>query len=88
MKAGIAVDDWKLPVFRRRLSDAGYQYHDAGALTPDTTILTVQTDNVLALKGVIEGCQSECRASRCPIRSCQRHKRCMYLPCRHPGAAA
>lgn len=61
MKAGIAVDNWKLPVFRRRLTEAGYTYHDGGALTHDTTLLTVETSDVLALKEVIEACQAECR---------------------------
>lgn len=60
MKAGIAVDDWKLPVFRERLAAAGYQYHDAGALTGNTTLLQVETDNILRLKAVLEGCQTEC----------------------------
>lgn len=61
MKAAIAVDNWKLPVFRKRLKAAGYEYEDAGAFTGDTTILTVKTDNILALKGVLEKCQAECR---------------------------
>lgn len=61
MKAGIAVDDWKLPVFRKRLKEAGYEYRDGGALTNDTTLLTVETNDMLALKKVLEKCQSECR---------------------------
>lgn len=61
MKAGIAVDDWKLPVFRKRLTEAGYDYTDAGGLTADTTFLTVETNNFLKLKKVVEQCQDECR---------------------------
>lgn len=61
MKAGIAVDNWKLPVFRKRLAEAGYHYEDGGALTAEATILTVETSNMLALKKVIERCQDECR---------------------------
>jgi hypothetical protein len=64
MKAGIAVDDWKLPVFRKRLTAAGYEYKDAGAFTGDTTILTVETDNILALKKVLEECHAECRTMK------------------------
>lgn len=64
MKAGIVVDNWKLPVFRERLTEAGYEYTDAGGFTHDTTVLTVVTDNMLALKQVIEACQAECRKSR------------------------
>jgi hypothetical protein len=61
MKAGIAVDNWKLPIFRKRLTDAGYEYEDGGALTGDTTLLTVETENTLALQKLLESCQSECR---------------------------
>lgn len=61
MKAGIAVDNWKLPIFRKRLSEAGYDYADGGELSPLVTLLTVETDNILKLKKVIEQCQSEAR---------------------------
>lgn len=61
MKVGVAVDDWKLPIFRKRLSEAGYAYEDGGTLVGETTLLTVETDNMLALKKVIEICQVECR---------------------------
>ena len=61
MRAGIAVDNWKLPVFRRELTAAGYHYEDGGALTADATLLTVEASNVLALKTVIERCQAQCR---------------------------
>jgi hypothetical protein len=64
MKAAIAVDDWKLPVFRKRPTEAGYRYEDAGAFTTDTTMLTVQTDNMLALKALLEKCQAECREQK------------------------
>ena len=61
MKAGIAVDNWKLPVFRKRLTEAGYKYEDAGAFTADTTVLTVETNDMLKLKALLEKCQAECR---------------------------
>lgn len=61
MKAGIAVDKHKLPIFRKRLKEAGYEYQDGGALIGDTTLLTVETSNMLELKKVIEKCQAECR---------------------------
>ena len=64
MKVGIAVDNWKLPVFRRRLEAAGYRYEDGGGLTQDATILTVETTDILALKKVIEACQNDCRKAR------------------------
>ncbi len=63
MKAGIGVDNWKLPVFRKRLNEAGYEYQDGGAITEDTTLLTVETGDMFALKKVLEKCQAECRAA-------------------------
>lgn len=66
MKAGIAVDNWKLPVFRRMLDKAGYEYSDVGALTADATLLTIETDNILALKKVLEQCQAECHSKGQP----------------------
>lgn len=61
MRAGIAVDNWKLPVFRKRLTAAGYEYQDGGALTSEATLLTIETSDMLALQKVIELCQIECR---------------------------
>jgi hypothetical protein len=64
VKAGISVDDWKLPVFRKRLTEAGYEYTDAGELALGVTLLQVNTDNMFKLKKVLEECQSECARSR------------------------
>lgn len=61
MIAGIAVDDWKLPIFRKRLEEAGFSYEDAGALTHGTTMLRVETKNMRALEIVVRECQAECR---------------------------
>lgn len=66
MKVGIVVDDWKLPIFRRRLAGARYQYTDAGGLTPNTTLLTVETDDLSALSVVVQAAQKECSEQRAP----------------------
>lgn len=59
MRAGIAVDNWKLPIFRKNLTAAGYVYEDGGPLVGETTLLTVETGDMLALKKVLEQCQTE-----------------------------
>lgn len=64
MKAALGLDDWKLPIFRKRLIEAGYKYKDAGELTPGTTILTIETDDILSLKKVLEDCERECKSVR------------------------
>jgi hypothetical protein len=65
MKAGIVVDDWKLPVFRKQLDAAGFSYEEAGkALLPGTTLLRVQTSDLNKLNAVLEACQAECKRSK------------------------
>jgi hypothetical protein len=64
MRAGIVVDDWKLAIFRKRLTEAGFVYEDGGAPVPNCTNLLVETNNLLALKKVVEACQAECAGSR------------------------
>lgn len=61
MKAAIAVDNWKLAVFRKRLTEAGFEYKDAGAFTPNVTILTVITDDLSKLHELLKKCQNECK---------------------------
>ncbi len=60
MRAGIIIDDWKLAIFRKRLTEAGYHYTDGGAPQPNITKLVVVTDDPLALQKVIEAATAEC----------------------------
>jgi hypothetical protein len=64
MKAGIAVDNWKLPVFRKRLTEAGFEYQDAGPMPGDVTLLTVETDDPEKLQRTLEQCQAECKLGK------------------------
>ena len=59
-KAGIALDDWKLPVFRKALTDAGYTYEDGGAAGPGLTILHVPFTDAAALTRVVADANAEC----------------------------
>lgn len=59
MKAGIAIDTWKQPIFERHLGQAGYAYKTGPGLTTDTLFLTVETENVEALGVVILAANTE-----------------------------
>lgn len=59
MKAAIAIDTWKLSIFERHLKQAGYSYMKGDGVTEDTLLLTVITDNVEALSGVVKAANSE-----------------------------
>jgi len=59
---GIAIDAWKLPIFKRVLTNAGYTFTKNPGLTADTLLLKVKTDNILALKTVIEKANKVCKS--------------------------
>lgn len=59
MKAAIVIDDWKLPIFERRLSQAGYAYEKGPGVTDDTLVLTVETGDVKALETVVRAANTE-----------------------------
>lgn len=64
MKVGIAVDDYKLPVYRKGITEAGFAYEDGGALTGSATLLTVITDDIEGLKRTVLACHQACREKR------------------------
>lgn len=57
---GIAIDDWKLPVFKRHLDRAGYSYTEHTGLTKNTLLLKVKTEFVSDLQPIVEAAQKEC----------------------------
>lgn len=63
LKVGICIDDWKLPIFERKLLNHGYQYEKAGALTEDTLVLVVMTNSVKELEAVVRAANLEAAES-------------------------
>jgi len=61
MRAGVAVDDWKLPTFRKLLTEAGYTYTEGPGLTFETSMMYVETNDLASLKTILENCQAQCR---------------------------
>lgn len=66
MKAGIAIDDWKLPIFERHLRQAGYPFKNAGPLTNGTLLLQVETTNPVALGEVVKAANTEAAMTGAP----------------------
>ena len=60
MRAGIAIDKWKLPVFAKHLATAGYSYSEHDGLTDDTLMLKVETSDLEALGSVVQAANDEC----------------------------
>lgn len=63
-KAGIVLDDYKMDVYMRRLTEAGYTVKNNGRFTEGTTALTIVTDNVVALRAVLEAAEAEVKQHR------------------------
>ena len=62
--AGVAIDDWKLPIFKKHLDAAGYTYTEHPGLTKNTLTLVVEYEWVAELKPIIEAANEECRNGR------------------------
>lgn len=56
--AGIAIDSWKLDIFRKHLAVAGYQFTEE-PLTEKTLLLKVRTSNVKTLSVVVREANEE-----------------------------
>lgn len=63
-KAAIAIDSWKLPVFKKHLKKSGYAFSKDAGVTPDCLTLTVETDNTIKLQQVVEAANNECARSK------------------------
>lgn len=58
-KAGIVIDEWKLPIFERRFSQSGYAFENVGLLAAGTLLLRVDTTNLEALAEVVKAANTE-----------------------------
>jgi len=64
IRAGVFIDAWKLPIFKRHLSEAKYSFSEHPGLTPDTLQLHVMTNSVLDLKPIIEAANAEAQRGK------------------------
>lgn len=58
---GVVVDTWKIPVFQRNLSAAGFKFTTGKGPTKGTTLITVECDNVVRLYEVVEEANNQCK---------------------------
>lgn len=61
LTAAVAIDKWKLAIFKRHLDAAGYAYTEGPGLTADMLILKVKTVSVSALGQVVLAANRECK---------------------------
>ena len=58
LEVAIVCDNWKLPIFKQILTDAGYEYTHL-PFTKDSTSIFVLTSDAGALAYVIQDCQNK-----------------------------
>ena len=63
-KAGIMLDDWKLPIFKKALGDAGFEYEQSPGITEDTLLLTVKTDDLHVLSLIVQKANNDAAKSK------------------------
>lgn len=65
MKIGIVIDTWKLDIFNRHLSEAGYKYDKCNATASgNTLLLKVYTHSVVDMEKVVRAAGDECAQSK------------------------
>lgn len=62
--AGVVIDDWKLPIFKKHLDAAGWIYTEHSGVTDDTLTLKVQCEWIGDLQPIIEAANRECANAR------------------------
>lgn len=60
MRAGIAIDAWKLGIFQDVLTKYGFEYTQGAGLTKDTLMLYVETDDKPKLAFAVQQAQTKC----------------------------
>ena len=58
-KAAIMIDPWKLSIFERHLTQAGYAFENKGLMSDEALLLRVDTTNLVALSEVIKAANTE-----------------------------
>lgn len=64
MLAAVVCDDWKLPVFRKRLKLAGFDFDEIAGPMPGVYTLKVRCGRISDMKPIIDAAESECRKRR------------------------
>ncbi len=66
IRAAIALDNYKLPVFQKHLEEAKFTYEVTEGITPGTLTMFVETENVNILRMVVENANTEASKMKRP----------------------
>lgn len=60
--AGVAIDSWKLAIFKKHLEASGFSYTVKPGITEDTLLLMVTYEKLQDLAPIVQAAQAECRS--------------------------
>ena len=63
-KVGIVLDDWKLPIFKRRLDKAGYKCENFNGPGQNIITLTVMAKTITEVQPIIAAANNEAAQSK------------------------
>ena len=63
-KVGIVLDSWKLPIFKKILGDAGYEYERHEGPGVRVITLTIQTESIAKLQPFVKKANDEAAKSK------------------------
>lgn len=63
-KIGIAIDKWKLKIFKKHLGNAGYEFKKKPGITPDTLCLMIKADTEQEIASIAQAANNECARSK------------------------
>lgn len=62
--AGVVLDSWKLPTFKKHLDAGGFKYTQHPGIAKDTVTLRVQCESAAIVAPVIKSANDECAKKR------------------------
>lgn len=66
LKFGIAIDDWKLPVFEKHLTDAGMKYEVGNGITAGCLTIYLFSDSQDRVVQIVKAANEAARAAGKP----------------------
>lgn len=58
--AGVTIDSWKVPIFKKHLDAAGYKYNKEKQFTATTVVIQVHYEWVHELQPILQAAAQEC----------------------------
>jgi len=73
--AGIVLDDWKLPIFKRCLDKGGFKYLEFNGPTKNCITLKVEFENITELQPIVQAANDEAAQFKRGKKRCTKNRK-------------